>query len=348
MDVACIVGEWANTTGLSTGATSCKCVPIASWPALGTVCGGQYDSKCGDNNYRECQNRALSTATTSNWVCSGTKFVGDKCSSDLECTWPRVCTGGTCAANLAVNAACYDTSYNSLGLCPITQYCNSQTRMCSNGLSAGALCVNQGAQCGVGLQCSLFSSTCEPYRIGYLAAGAQANASYECASGLYNRTDGKYYCVDWDAQLAIFKAQYENVVCDNTVSANPCGFLGRCRCSGLLSGNTAKCELNYPTPADFVKQFTLIADSFALPASGCEGLNIPGPDAFTDNNYCVVSSGFFARYLAFQCDILAATTIPAGTVDCYGYKDKFCNGASSVGASLFVTAIVSLFAFIIA
>jgi hypothetical protein len=348
----CPQNEFENTTNIGSG--SCNCRTAAQFLAVGASCtAGAVTNQCGP--YATCS--VMPGGTTADYKCYGRKMIGDTCTiGSSECAVPRVCSsGGLCTATLAAAATCYNaTTYKSLGLCPLNQYCPAiytANQVCTDLIAAGASCSTAGAKCVpytvCGLSSSASSPTCDRYVFGTLAAGVDVNnlGALGCASYLANTTSGK--CVDYDAEVAKWNAAFPSpstIACTYSTDCNLPGVtLAQCTCTAKATGNTPYClrrlapSVSAAQAIAIYKQGGIIETGFA---AGCESSTPQGAEFVNNAAYC--ASKWASTFLAAVCPTISSSS---ASFSCYDESLGLCNGASALQSSVVMTMIVALVAF---
>lgn len=349
----CPQNEFENTTNVGGG--SCNCRTVSQFLAIGVSCtAGAVTNQCGP--YATCT--VMPGGTTADYKCYGKKMIGDTCTvGSSECAVPRVCSsGGLCTATLAAGATCYNaTTFKSLGLCPLDQYCPTiytTNQVCTAFLAVSASCSTAGTKCPPYTVCGLTSSatnpTCDRYVFGTLAAGVDLNnlGALGCASYLANTTSGK--CVDYDAELAKWNTMFPSPSTVACTTSNDCNLpgvgLARCVCTAKATGSTPYCLLSLKpsissaSAVALYKQDGIIETAFK---AGCENAQPSGAEFVNDAKYC--SSKWASTFLAAVCPSISASS--SSSFSCYDESLGLCNGASALQSSVVMTMIVALVAF---
>jgi len=350
----CIQTEFKNTSTVGS-TTSCNCRSVGQWPSIGTTCssGSTQTNQCGP--YATC---AVTTGGgAADWKCYGKKMIGDSCAvGSYECAAPRACSSaGVCVATLTAGAVCYNaTTYKSLGMCPMTQYCPTgftANQVCTDLLAAGAACST--GKCVPYTVCGLTSSasapTCDRWVFGTLAAGVAYQANLQelsCASYLANYTSGN--CVDYDAELAKWNTAFPSpstIACSTSADCNLNGVdLASCVCTAKATGSTPYCllgakpSIQYASTIAIYKQSGIAETGYG---AGCENPTPSGPEFVNNAAYC--SSKWSSTLLAAACPSITASAASAYT--CFDTSLGLCNGASALQSSVVMTMIVALVAF---
>jgi hypothetical protein len=349
----CPQNEFYNITQVGSG--SCNCRTVSQFLAVGASCTmGAVTNQCGP--YATC---AVATGGGSaDWKCYGNKMIGDTCTiGSYECAAPRVCSSaGLCTATLATGATCYNaTTYKSLGLCPLSQYCPtgfSADQVCTSYLAAGAACST--GKCIPYTICGLTSSstapTCDRWVFGTLAVGVdyQTNiGAASCASYLANTTSGK--CVDYDTELAKWNAAFPTpstmTSCSDYRDCNLPGVrMASCACTNKATGSTPFCLLNQKPAVDAAGQVILLKQGGIYETAftaGCENWRPAATEFITNSNYCF--SKWSSTFLAAVCPGVSYSQ--TYSFSCYDDTLGLCNGASALQSSVVMTMIVALVAF---
>jgi len=350
----CPQNEFENSTSIGSG--TCNCRTVAQFLAIGVSCtAGAITNQCGP--YATCS--VMPGGTTADYKCYGKKWIGDSCSvGSTECAVPRVCSStGVCSATLAAGATCYNaTTYKTLGLCPLSQYCPTvytANQVCTDFLAVSASCSTAGTKCPPYTVCGLTSSssspTCDRYVFGTLAVGVDMSTNLlgalSCASYLANTTAGK--CVDYDAELTKWNAAFPSpstIACSTSADCNLVGVgLAACVCTQKATGNTPYCMLGLKPSVSaaqavaIYKQDGITETAFK---AGCERATPLGAEFVNDSKYC--SSKWASTFLAAVCPTISAST---SSFSCYDESLGLCNGASALQSSVVMTMIVALVAF---
>jgi len=347
----CPQNEYTNSS--YAGTSVCNCRTIAQWPVVGTTCSS------GSSQTNQCGPRATCAVATgglaADYKCYGKKMIGDSCTvGGYECQAPRVCVSGTCQADLAAGATCYNaTSTKSLGMCPMNQYCPrvyTSNQVCTALATAGSDC-STGQECVPFTICGLYSSSapkCDRVLYGAVATGDSVNAlgAAGCASYTVNATSGK--CVDYDTELAKWNAAFPSpstIQCTTALDCNNVGvYLASCACTAKATGATPYCLLGQKGSVAFASNVAIYKQGGIVETAyeaTCENATPDGPEFVNNAAYC--SSKWSSTLLAAVCPSL--TFGSSSSYSCYDTTLGLCNGASALQSSVVMTMIVALVAF---
>jgi hypothetical protein len=347
----CPQNEFQNETATGTG--TCNCRTVSQFLAIGAQCyPGTVTNQCGP--YAQCM--VAPGGSTADYKCYGQKMIGDTCTiGSYECAAPRLCSSaGVCVANLGSGATCYNaTTYTSLGVCPLTQYCPTvftADQVCTNKVAVGASCTSD-AVCPPYTKCGLYTPAdkkCDRRVYGTLANGIDMSnlGPASCNSYTANYTSGK--CVDYDAELAKWNAAFPSpstIACNTALDCNLVGvYLATCACTAKATGSASYCLL---APRGSISQAPQIAqykqDGIIETAynAGCENPTANGAEFVNNAAYC--SNKWASTFLAAICP--AFTAQASVQFSCYDETLGLCNGASALQSSVVMTMIVALVAF---
>jgi hypothetical protein len=295
---------------------------------------------------------------TADYKCYGQKQIGDSCTNGgYECQAPRVCVSGVCQANLAAGATCYNaTTFTSLGMCPMNQYCPTGAtgdQVCTALVTAGNTC-SATMKCVPFTVCGLLTPAapkCDRVVFGAIAAGTQSTylGAPSCASYLVNTsTTFPYTCVDYDTELAKWNAAFPSpstIACTTSSDCNLPGVtLARCVCTAKATGSTPYCLLSPKPSITAAAQVAILKQGgiqeTAYEAS-CENATPNGAEFVNNAAYC--SSKWSSTFLAAICPSFSASS--SAGFSCYDETLGLCNGASALQSSVVMTMIVALVAF---
>jgi len=348
----CPQNEFENTT--TVGGGSCNCRTVSQFLAIGASCtAGAVTNQCGP--YATCS--VMPGGTTADYKCYGRKMIGDTCTiGSSECAVPRLCSsGGLCVATLATGATCYNaTTYKSLGMCGLSQFCPAiytANQVCTDFLAPAASCSTAGTKCPPYTVCGLLSSasspTCDRYVFGTLAAGVAVNnlGYLSCASYLANTTSG--LCVDYATELAKWNTAFPSpstIACSTSADCNLPGVgLAACACTAKATGSTPYCLLGLKPSVSAAQAVAVYAQNGILETAfkaGCESATPQGAEFVNNAAYC--SSKWSSTFLAAVCPTISASS---SSFSCYDESLGLCNGASALQSSVVMTMIVALVAF---
>ena len=251
LETFCAVGttKWSRGTSYP---RACTCIAVrgANFPVLGTPCDGQeQNGECGPEVLRACQ----PTAAAGGFECRGLRSIGDPCTNDLQCRYPRVCTGGLCTASRASGSAC-----GQYGGCALVQFCKQDT--CQDYQRRGETCNAFGNPCQPGLRC-VNGTVCGLYYS--LPNGAIADNYADCHSGV--RDDLSHQCIAAPLPGSLPSS------CSEPAS-DQCGPGGQCQCPWTPKQTDppgqGECALRYDARPSWK---ALVAESYPL-TTQCEML----------------------------------------------------------------------------
>jgi hypothetical protein len=310
------------------------------------------------------------------WYLSSSKYIGDVCTSDYQCSPPRQCISGKCAANLALGDVCKNTTvftgtFPNYGMCSTMAYCpqynittqdSLELSYCTPKLALGATCyVYDDKPCaGHAARCLSTSNvypssawgTCVLEQFNFVLPGMRANDSRQCTSGYWNGTT--QLCLDRDAIIA---AGIVNLGADCTYDSD-CSSLyagttvSHCACNGGGAANKAVCKSSVSNIATLAQRqaarATELANYQKLWVGGCESYT--GSTQTTD--YCgfragvtYTSDGSDSDSFAEACAIYRARKA-AGVPDCDGILTAYCGALHTMTVSMVSIVAMALFAWL--